>query len=91
MPDTFSISRVVIYNWQDSSSYPNLSANLANAAVALMDEYENVIGLVANIGDTQGKYGITLNSGDFSGVNSACRDRIENKGGWCTQSGSRSI
>jgi hypothetical protein len=89
MPDTFSISRVVIYNWQDSSSYPNLSANLANAAVALMDEYENVIGLVANIGDTQGKYGITLNSGDFSGVNSACRDRIENKGGWCAHSGSK--
>jgi hypothetical protein len=90
MPDTFSISRMVIYNRQDSSSYPNLSANLANAAVALMDEYENVIGLVANIGDTQGKYGITLNSGDFSRLNSVCRDLIEQiKGVWCWHAGSK--
>jgi hypothetical protein len=84
MPDKFSISRVVIYN------RIILQANLANAAVALMDEYENVIGLVANIGDTQGKNVITLNSGDFSGVNSACRDRIEQiRGVWCSQAGSK--
>jgi hypothetical protein len=84
MPDKFSISRVVIYN------RIILQANLANAAVALMDEYENVIGLVANIGDTQGKNVITLNSGEFSGVNSACRDRIEQiRGVWCSQAGSK--
>ena len=54
-----------------------------------MDEYENVIGRVADIGDTQGKYVITLNSGSFSVVNSMCRDRINNRNGWCTHGSSK--
>jgi hypothetical protein len=65
MQNLYEISRVVIYN---RVSYLE---RLANADVSLMDQYENVIGRVADIGDTQGQSVITLDSADFVAVTQA--------------------
>jgi hypothetical protein len=60
MQNTYSISRVVIYN---RPSYP---VRLSHATVSLLDENGNAVARVADIGDASNRDIITLNSGDFS-------------------------